>query len=73
MNAPLAKRICPGCGRLDPVNRFNGNYGAAFECKCGWESDDGLPTIGEIMRDGKFTDCNNVNLSSMFKSLFSDE
>lgn len=71
MNSLLKKRICPGCGRLDPVNKSV--HVECFACKCGWESDEGLPTIEEIMRDGKFTDCNNVNLSSMFKSLLSYE
>ena len=63
----LSRRICPGCGTLNPKSAVS----SYFSCvKCGWESYDGLPTIRKIMRGG-FKDCSNVNLSAFLKTLFS--
>jgi len=69
LNKILEKRICPGCGTLNPKSVFP----YVFCCeKCEWESSDGLPTIGKIMRSRKWNDCSDVNLGAFLKTLLSE-
>lgn len=64
------KTICPGCGTANPENI---GIGDGFSCKvCEWESDDPLPTVGEITSGDRFNLCTHVNLSAFLRTLFAE-
>jgi hypothetical protein len=64
-HAVLGRTICPGCGEENPKSDSLSYFCCA---QCQWEADDGLPNIAGIIR-GKFTNCDNVNLTNFLRTL----
>ncbi len=66
----LDVKICPGCGKLDPVTKGP----TWFECElCGWSSGGMLPTLRQMVTDPNWSACDNVNLSDFLGTLLKDE
>ena len=61
----LGSKICPGCGTRNPESLVSSCFSCAV---CGWESDCGLKTIGEIMQ-GDWSKCDDVNLTKFLRTL----
>ena len=61
----LDRKICPGCGKENPVSQDRD----MFTCgECCWQSEES-PSIRGIMRRS-FSNCDNVDLGAFLRTLF---